>query len=66
MRDHGVTASFIRELKDLGYERTPVEQLIRLKDHGVTAAYIKRMKERGYDVSLDEYIQLRDRGTKEE
>jgi len=66
MKDHGVTPSFIRELKDLGYDRTSVEQLIRLKDHGVTASYIKKMKERGYNVSLDEYIQLRDRGTREE
>jgi hypothetical protein len=66
MRDHGVTTSFIQELKELGYDRLPVEQLIRLKDHGVTANYIKKMKERGFNVSLDEYIQLRDRGTREE
>lgn len=66
MKDHGVSPTFIKELKELGYDRTPVEQLIRLRDHGVSASYIKKMKERGYDVSLDEYIQLRDRGTKED
>jgi hypothetical protein len=37
-----------------------------LKDHGVSASYIKRMKEKGYDVSLDEYVRLRDRGEREE
>jgi Mn-dependent DtxR family transcriptional regulator len=36
------------------------------KDHGVSASYIKRMKERGYgDLTLDEYIRLRDRGERE-
>lgn len=34
--------------------------------HGVSASYIKRMKERGYaDLSLDEYIRLRNRGERE-
>jgi hypothetical protein len=42
------------------------EQLVRLKDHGVSAAYIRRMKERGHgDLSLDEFIRLRDRGERE-
>jgi len=36
------------------------------KDHGVSASYIKRMKERGYgDLTLEEYIRLRDRGERE-
>ena len=44
----------------------PIEQLIRLKDHGVNAAFIQKMKERGYsDLTLDEYVRLRDRGTRE-
>ena len=33
---------------------------------GLSASYIKRMKERGYaDLSLDEYIRLRNRGERE-
>jgi hypothetical protein len=44
-----------------------VEQLVRLKDHGVSAAYIKRLKDKGYaELTLDEFIRLRDRGTKDE
>jgi hypothetical protein len=61
-----VSTSFIKELKELGYSNVAIEQLVRLKDHGVSASYIKRMKEKGYDVSLDEYVRLRDRGEREE
>ena len=66
MRDHGVNASFIQELKELGFDRIPIDQLIRVRDHGVTGSYIRKMKERGYDVSLEEYVRLRDSGAKEE
>ena len=37
MKDHGVSAAFIRELRELGYNNLPIEQLVRLKDHGVNA-----------------------------
>ncbi len=62
MRDHGVSAKFIEELKQLGFDKVPVEQLIRLRDHGVSARFIQQMKERGQNLTLDEYIRLRDRG----
>ena len=66
VRTANVSASFIKEIRELGYANTSIEQLVRLKDHGVSAAYIKRMKERGYgDLTLDEYIRLRDRGERE-
>ena len=56
----------LKELKELGYNNVAIEQLVRLKDHGVSASYIRRMKEKGYEVSLDEYVRLRDRGEREE
>ena len=57
---------FIQELKQSGYDKVPVEQLIRLRDHGVSASYIQKMKERGHtNLSLDELINLRDRGSRE-
>jgi hypothetical protein len=65
MKDHGVSGAFIQELKELGYTNVPVELLIRLKDHGVSGSYIRRLKDKGYEVTLDEYIRMRDRGTKE-
>ena len=62
LRDHGVSTSFIKELKQLGYERLPVEQLIRLRDHGVSASYIQKMKSTNAALSLDQIIEMRDRG----
>jgi hypothetical protein len=63
MKDHGVTPLFIKELKRLGYDKVPVDQLIRARDHGVTASFIQKMRDRGYtNLSLDELINLRDRG----
>jgi hypothetical protein len=63
LRDHGVSLKFIDELKQAGFDRVPLETLVRLRDHGVTAAYIQKMKSRGYNnLTLDQYIDLRDRG----
>jgi hypothetical protein len=62
MRDHGVNTGFIKELKQLGYERVPVEQLIRLRDHGVSASYIQKIKSANGALSLDQIIEMRDRG----
>ena len=39
MKDHGVSANFIKDLKDLVYSNLAVEQLVRLRDHGVSATY---------------------------
>jgi uncharacterized protein (UPF0335 family) len=65
MKDHGVNPQFIKDLKGIGFDKVAVDQLVRLRDHGVNAAYIQKMKERGYNVTLDEYVNLRDRGTRE-
>ena len=62
LRDHGVNTSFIKELKQLGYERVPVEQLIRLRDHGVSVSYIQKMKNNNGGLSLEQIIEMRDRG----
>ena len=34
MRDHGVTANFVRRMKELTKESPPAEQLIRMRSHG--------------------------------
>jgi len=40
--------------------------LIRLRNHGVNAAYIQKMKARGYNAqSLDEWIDMRNRGVRD-
>jgi Mn-dependent DtxR family transcriptional regulator len=62
-----VSSSFIKELKDLGYQNLTTDQLIRLKDHGVSASYIRKMQEKGYsNLPIDEYIRMRDRGEREQ
>lgn len=61
-----MSLNFIRELTGLGYTELTPEELIRTRDHGVSASYIRRMKDKGFDVSLDEYVRLRDRGEREE
>ena len=35
MRDHGVTASFIRRAQEQGYRNAPPEELIRLRSRGI-------------------------------
>jgi hypothetical protein len=62
-----VSASFVKELKELGYQNLPTDQLVRLKDHGVSASYIRKMHEKGYtNLPIDEYIRMRDRGEREQ
>ena len=62
-RDHGVDPSYIRSLKEAGYERLTLQELRRARDHGVTRGFIQRVKARGYgNPSIDEVIRLRDRG----
>src|SRR2546429_523193 len=62
-RDHGVDPTYIRSLKEAGYERLSLPELRRARDHGVTRAFIQRVKARGYGTaSIDEVIRLRDRG----
>ena len=57
----------LRQVKlESEYSNVAIDQLVRLKDHGVSASYIRRMKDKGFDVSLDEYVRLRDRGEREE
>jgi hypothetical protein len=41
LRDHGVTPTYIKELKALGYDRLPIEDLVTLRDHGLTPDRIR-------------------------
>ena len=55
--------SYIRSIKEAGYENLSLPELRRARDHGVTRGFIQRVKARGYgNPSLDEVIRLRDRG----
>jgi hypothetical protein len=46
-----------------GYERSSLDQWIRLKDHGVSPAFVRELKEIGYsNVPLDQLVRLKDHG----
>ncbi|MDE3155707.1 MAG: hypothetical protein KGN76_11425 [Acidobacteriota bacterium] len=62
-RDHGVTATYIKDLTGAGLAMPGADALVRLRDHGVTGAFVKRARSAGYQAaSVDELIRLRDRG----
>ena len=34
MKDHGVSASFVRRMRDRGFKDLMIDELVRLKNHG--------------------------------
>jgi len=62
LRDHGVTATYIRELGAQGYKNVPLEDVVRMKDHGVTPEYLADMKEILKDLTVAQVVRLRDHG----
>ena len=63
MRDHGVSASYIGQLRQLGYAQVGVEKLIELRDHGVSADYVAALHGAGYtQLTPADLIRLRDNG----
>jgi len=61
MRDHGVEARFIQELKDAGYQ-IDSGQIIALKDHGVDSAYIRELGANGLHPDAQDLVSMRDHG----
>jgi hypothetical protein len=63
MRDHGVSASYVESLRELGYSKLSPNELVRLRDHGVSASYVKRIQELFKDrPSVEQLINLRSGG----
>lgn len=63
LKNHDVTLAFVSDIKAEGFREIPAETAIRLKSHDVDRDFIRRAKSQGYNVTLDEIIQLRSRGT---
>jgi hypothetical protein len=61
LRDHGVQASFVGELRQLGYGNMRVDDIIRLRDMGVTAEFIRSANSAGRR-SPEELVRLRTGG----
>ena len=55
--------SFIEGLRESGYQRIPLEEVIRLRNHGVSPEFIEGLKRAGYaDLPIDQLIRLRNHG----
>ena len=62
MRDHGLSAGFVGELRDVGYGDLSPDEMIRLRDNGVSIASIRRANAQGGRYSPDELIRMRNEG----
>jgi hypothetical protein len=63
LKDEGVTATFVEEIRGEGYADLTPPLAIRAKDEDVDRDFIRRAKAQGYNLSLAEMIRLKDRGT---
>ena len=40
----------------LGYDKLPIDALVRVRDHGVTPKYVEELKALGYDrLAIDDW-----------
>jgi beta-lactamase regulating signal transducer with metallopeptidase domain len=61
MKIHGVNATFIQEMKGLGFN-LPVDELVAFKIHGVTAEFVNQMKSQGWQLTADQLVAFRIHG----
>ena len=63
MRIHGVTAGFVRELKDLGYKDLRVDEVVKLRIHAASPTFIREMGDLGYkNLALNDVVRMRIHG----
>jgi len=59
LRREGVTATYISNVRALGFSDLSLEEAVRLANARVTSAFMAMMLELGYDLDVDDFIQLR-------
>ena len=59
LRREGVTATYISNVRALGFSDLSLEEAVRLANARVTSAFMAMMLELGYDLDIDDFIQLR-------
>ncbi len=62
LRSEGVTATYISNIRSLGFTDLTLDQAVRLAGADVSSAFVAMMMELGYELSIDEYIELRRSG----
>ena len=63
IRDHGISARYVGELKGYGLTGVPAEELVALRDHGVSTSFLSGLKDAGYtDLKPHDLTLLRDHG----
>lgn len=62
LRRDGVTATYISNVRALGYSDLTLEQSVRLAKANASSAFIAMMIELGYSMSVDEIITLKNAG----
>lgn len=62
LRSEGVTATYISNIRSLGFTDLTLDQAVRLAGANVSSAFVAMMMELGYELSIDEYIELRRSG----
>ncbi|TVQ01031.1 MAG: hypothetical protein EA359_14645 [Balneolaceae bacterium] len=62
LRSEGVTATYISNIRSLGFTDLSLDQAVRLANANVSSAFVAMMMELGYELTIDEYIELRRAG----
>ena len=47
-KDHGVSADYVADMKELGLKDLTLPQIVRLRDHGITPGFVNHARARGY------------------
>ena len=62
-RNHGVSADYVRGMREAGMAVLDLDVMVSLRNHGVTPEYLKAMRAAGFSkLSPDEAIALRNHG----
>jgi len=62
LREDGVTATYISNIRSLGFDELTLDDARRLARADASSAFVAMMIELGYDLTVDDLVQLRDAG----
>lgn len=62
LREDGVTATYVSNVRSLGFEELSLDDARRLARADASSTFMAMMIELGYNLTIDDFIQLRDAG----